>query len=78
MVLAASGYGGSCFCPKSDEGGGGLGGLLEGNLGLLAAAGSAFLILYTTALNVMRKKRSLDFKVSKGNQIKSEIWQPYP
>ena len=66
MVVSASGYGGGCFCPKTGDDGGGLGGFFDGNLGLLAAAGSAFLILYTTALNVMRRKRSITSKVLKG------------
>ena len=49
----------SCNCPRSTDAAGGLANLLDGNLGLISAAASAFLILYSAALMVTRRKRSL-------------------
>ena len=46
-----------CNCPRSTDDG--FASLLDTNLGLISAAGSAFLILYNAALMVTRRKRSL-------------------
>ena len=46
-----------CNCPRSTDDG--FASLLDTNLGLISAAGSAFLILYSAALMVTRRKRSL-------------------
>ena len=53
----------SCNCPRSTDAAGGLANLLDGNLGLISAASSAFLILYSAALMVTRRKRSVGFDI---------------
>ena len=48
----------ACNCAGSN-----LAEVLDGNLGLISAAGSAFLILYTAALMVTRRKRSSEMNI---------------
>ena len=53
-----AGYGGGCFC--GDQGGGddgGLGGLLGGDLGLLAAGAGAVFLLYQQIITLMMRRR---------------------
>ena len=67
---SGSGYGhhGGCSCSSKDGGGGGL-----GDLGLLAAAGLGFFLLYQ-AITMMRRRRKREDLIG-SSVFESTLWK---